>query len=259
MRTNGAGWTRAASTSVPGRSRVKAEPRTPLPGRLEGRQQHAALAALGADVGSEVGATDGAAGAAFRDHVAAELELLLRLARRMTSDQHDAEQLVRATLLRASQEMERLDGRHARMRLLTIMKNVRAEDVRTSHGPVSRDDSTVLDERTQLADRHQVRQEDPLLDTQADPALSAALYALPDELRTVALLVDLDGLSYLEAAVVLDLPERTVMSRLHRARTRLRAAVQVGGDAARRGADDPRITSRGPTGGPGAHGAQQPS
>jgi len=49
----------------------------------------------------------------------------------------------------------------------------------------------------------------------------SALAQLPDEQRSVLLLVAVEDLSYLEAAKVLDIPVGTVMSRLSRARDRL--------------------------------------
>ena len=51
--------------------------------------------------------------------------------------------------------------------------------------------------------------------------LLAALQQLPDEQRTVLLLVTVEELSYADAAKVLDIPVGTVMSRLSRARERL--------------------------------------
>jgi RNA polymerase sigma-70 factor, ECF subfamily len=56
--------------------------------------------------------------------------------------------------------------------------------------------------------------------------LEAALAALPVELRAVVLLVDVDELSYDEAAEVLGIPAGTVASRLSRARDALKGALQ---------------------------------
>ena len=53
----------------------------------------------------------------------------------------------------------------------------------------------------------------------------AAMAALPEDQRTVLALVSVDGLSYKEAAKVLDLPIGTVMSRLARARAKLHRLV----------------------------------
>jgi RNA polymerase sigma-70 factor, ECF subfamily len=51
--------------------------------------------------------------------------------------------------------------------------------------------------------------------------LVAAIAALPDDFRDALVAVDVAGLSYQEAARLLDLPEGTVTSRLYRARDRL--------------------------------------
>lgn len=61
----------------------------------------------------------------------------------------------------------------------------------------------------------------------ADPSLAAELTAaladLPDRLREPLLLVEVTGLTYREAAGVLEVPEGTVKSRVHAARKRLLA------------------------------------
>lgn len=55
--------------------------------------------------------------------------------------------------------------------------------------------------------------------------VSAAMDRLPEEQRLVLVLVSVEGLSYKEAAAVLEVPVGTVMSRLARARKRLHALV----------------------------------
>jgi RNA polymerase sigma-70 factor (ECF subfamily) len=67
--------------------------------------------------------------------------------------------------------------------------------------------------------------------------LLRALDALPEDQRSVLLLVAVEDLSYAEAARVLDIPLGTVMSRLARGRERLRQAME--GDAAP--SDVPRL------------------
>jgi len=57
----------------------------------------------------------------------------------------------------------------------------------------------------------------------------AALDALPEEQRSVLLLVGVEDLSYEEAARVLGVPVGTVMSRLSRGRERLRRSLEGGG------------------------------
>jgi RNA polymerase sigma-70 factor (ECF subfamily) len=55
--------------------------------------------------------------------------------------------------------------------------------------------------------------------------IARALESLPPKARTIIMLSDVEGLSYREIADVLDVPIGTVMSRLHHARKRLRAAL----------------------------------
>jgi len=57
-------------------------------------------------------------------------------------------------------------------------------------------------------------------------AIRKSLEALPEHYRLVAQLVDVEGLSYEEAADVLDLPTGTIKSRLARARDALRTSLQ---------------------------------
>lgn len=58
-----------------------------------------------------------------------------------------------------------------------------------------------------------------------DTALRDAVTGLDPKFRSALVLVDVHDLSYAEAAAVLDVPVGTVMSRLSRARRRIRTAL----------------------------------
>ena len=64
--------------------------------------------------------------------------------------------------------------------------------------------------------------EDEVVDPVFDANVASALNGLTDDFRQVVELVDVDGLTYAEAAEIMDVPVGTVMSRLHRARRRIR-------------------------------------
>jgi len=144
------------------------------------------------------------------------------VARSLTNSGADAEDLVQETLLRAFRSIDRFDGRHPRAWLLTIVRN--AESNRHRRRP------ELLDDPDQL-ERHEGwgsiarSTEELVLDAQFDPVVQQAFERLPAKLRVVVELVDLDGLCYQEAADALGVPIGTVMSRLHRARRRIRDRV----------------------------------
>ncbi|MGH3492541.1 MAG: sigma-70 family RNA polymerase sigma factor, partial [Sciscionella sp.] len=71
--------------------------------------------------------------------------------------------------------------------------------------------------------------EDVVVDRQFEAVVAHALAALPAPHRAVVQLVDVDGLSYAEAAEALGVPRGTVMSRLHRARARIRTRLVEAG------------------------------
>jgi RNA polymerase sigma-70 factor (ECF subfamily) len=164
---------------------------------------------------------------AFERYVLPELDVLLRVAMSLTRSSADAEDLVQDTLLRAYGAVERFDGRYPRAWLLTIMRNAQVNRVRRRRPELLRDPEAgdrILETRTP----HDSAEQDALRDA-FDAAVESALEALPDKFRRVVRLVDLDGLSYKEAADLLGVPIGTVMSRLHRARKRIRSRLDEDG------------------------------
>lgn len=162
-----------------------------------------------------------------------EVEVLLRVARTMVTQPADAEDLVQDTLLRAWRSLDTFDGDHPRAWLLTILRNAHLNRHRRQR-PVLLDDPDATFERHRGTAEQLRSAEDLVVDQTFDEAVERAVAALPERFREVLLLVDVHGLSYAAAAGVLGVPEGTVMSRLHRARTRVRAGLATSGLAPRR-------------------------
>lgn len=167
---------------------------------------------------------------AFATYVVPELEVLLRVALSITRNAADAEDLVQDTLVRAFRAVDRFDGAHPRAWLLTILRNTEINRHRRRR-------PELLDDPDRQAD---VASSEPgpealVVGETFDTVVDAALHDLPDKFRRVVELIDIDGLNYAEAAETLGIPVGTVMSRLHRARRRMRDRLAAAGLAPTRG------------------------
>lgn len=145
----------------------------------------------------------------------AHLPRLRRYARALTGDRFLADDLVQDTLERALAKFAlwRNSGRLEAW-LLTVMHNVFTNQIRARavRPPTSELDELALEPAVRAAQNDRLEVVD----------LATALDRLPPEQREVLLLVTLEELSYEETARILDIPLGTVMSRLSRARDRLR-------------------------------------
>lgn len=170
--------------------------------------------------------------AAFHRFVVPELEVLYGVALAMTRDRADAEDLVQDTLLRAFQGIDRFDGKHPRAWLLTILRNAQANRHRRQRPGLLRD-ADRLEEYAE-ATSPDAGPEGIAMAAVFDWVVESAFAGLSEDQQTVLCLVDVDGLSYQEAADVLGVPVGTVMSRLHRGRKRIKRKLVGAGLAARR-------------------------
>ena len=147
-----------------------------------------------------------------------ELEVLLRVAKRLTLNESDAEDLVSQTLIIAFQKWDSFDGSHARSWLIQILRN----------------------EWLQLLRKRNVRKEiayeevnEPSIEgfwKAVDSQIEAkriveALDELGEDYRVAISLCDVEELSYEVAAKVLEIPLGTLQSRLFRGRKQLRAVL----------------------------------
>jgi RNA polymerase sigma-70 factor (ECF subfamily) len=169
---------------------------------------------------------------AFAEYVLPEVEVLLRVAMSLTAQPADAEDLVQDTLLRAYRAVDRFDGRHPRAWLLTIMRRAEVSRCRKRRPHLLNDPDAELDRLTPVAG---TTPEELVVDMTFDEVVGAVFEALPLRDQQVVQLVHLDGLSYAETAQLLGVPRGTVMSRLHRARNRIRDQLVAAGLEPERG------------------------
>jgi RNA polymerase sigma-70 factor (ECF subfamily) len=148
--------------------------------------------------------------------IVAEIPRLRRYARALTGDTSRAEDLVQDTLERALSRWILWRPGNLRAWLFTIMHNIFVNQLRGSAPLDYRPDELVpeLPVRPEQEDGLGLRD------------LDKALQQLSVDQRETLLLVTLEELSYDEAAKVLGVPVGTIMSRLFRARERLRIALQ---------------------------------
>jgi len=148
--------------------------------------------------------------------IAQQIPRLRRYARALTGDRAAADDLVQDTLERALSKFHLWrSGSDMRAWLFTIMHNIFVNQARSR----MRHPHEPLDEPTASGLHYREPDWSDLRD------IGAALARLPVEQRTVVLLVGLEQFTYEEAARVLNVPIGTVMSRLSRARERLRSML----------------------------------
>lgn len=144
---------------------------------------------------------------------------LRRYALALLRNRQDADDLVHDCLVRALDRLHtRRDDGDLRAWLFTIMHNLFASQLRRW---AARPDKAALDNAADAVPVH-ADQENKLLYRE----VLKEVYKLPQEQQQVILLVAVEDLSYAEVARVLNIPIGTVMSRLSRARERLRRAAQ---------------------------------
>jgi RNA polymerase sigma-70 factor (ECF subfamily) len=171
-------------------------------------------------------ADDATRRSSFRELVEPEIEVLLRVALTITSIQADAEDLVQETLLRAYRAIDRFDGRHPRAWLLTILRNTNANMHRRQRPGTIGDWELIRTARPAFGRTALPSAEDSFVDHELHADLDAAVRALDPRFRAALILVDVHDLSYAEAAAVMGVPVGTVMSRLSRARDRIRKSLR---------------------------------
>ncbi len=142
------------------------------------------------------------------------LRAAYNFARWLVRNEHDAEDVVQESFVKAFQGLERFRGGNSRVWLLAIVRNTAMSLLRRrkTEAPWPADEGAPEpadlgpDPEQAFIARARIRQ------------VRAAIEQLPDEFRETLILRELEGLAYKEIAAVLNVPMGTVMSRLARAR-----------------------------------------
>jgi RNA polymerase sigma-70 factor, ECF subfamily len=171
--------------------------------------------------------------ARFSELAMEHMPSLYSAAMRMTRNKADAEDLVQETYLKAYRGFGGFtEGTNLKAWLYRILTNTFINRYRSQK---RRPDETDLGEvedfylYRRLGGLEEARAsrsaEDELLELFTDTEVKEALESLPEQFRIAVLLADVEGFSYKEIAEILDIPIGTVMSRLHRGRSRLQKAL----------------------------------
>jgi RNA polymerase sigma-70 factor, ECF subfamily len=155
------------------------------------------------------------------EEIAADIVALLprlrRFARTLSRNQHDADDLVQNVVERAWRHIDQLrPGANPASWMFGIMKNAWIDDrrARGRRGEVALPEDSGEHPAVSPGDANTTLW-----------SVSEAMDKLPEEQRLAVALVLVEGMSYKEAAAVLDVPIGTLTSRLARGRTALAAAL----------------------------------
>lgn len=154
----------------------------------------------------------------FEEAVLPHLDAAYNLARWLTHNEKDAEDVVQEACLRAIRHFSSFKGGDGRPWLLAIVRNTFYTWIKHNRLPEA---ETNFDDGIHPEPQYIDDPETLLLRETDKQVVRSALLRLPVEFREVIILREFEELSYKEIADVVQIPRGTVMSRLARARKRL--------------------------------------
>ena len=159
----------------------------------------------------------------FEQCVLPHVDAAYNLARWLVRNEADARDVVQEAYLRAFKAFDRFRGGDGKPWLLTIVRNVCYSRLRQVRGA---EPANVFDEAVHGAVDDRAEEAERLRREVGIELLHQAMAGLPESMREMIVLHDLEGLSYKDMAAVVGIPLGTVMSRLARARLRLQQELR---------------------------------
>ena len=159
----------------------------------------------------------------FEQHVMVHLDAGYNLARWLTHDAHDADDVVQEACVRAMKYIHSMKGVDGRAWFLTIVRRAFYDWLARNRPAVLVHDEQWIESAADEADGPEAA----FARKNLQRTLAEAVAQLPLVFREVIVLRELEELSYKEIARIVDVPMGTVMSRLARARRLLQAALSL--------------------------------
>src|ERR1044071_5768966 len=172
-------------------------------------------------------------GGAAQEHELASFEAMMlpcldaahNLARWLLRNEQDAQDVVQEAYLRAFKSFAGFHGSNGRAWLLTIVRNTSYTLLKKNRAA---DLTTTFDEELHASDHESVSPATIVEQSENAALIGEAMDQLPPEFREILTLRHQEGLSYKEIAEIAQIPPGTVMSRLARARAKLKECLAAG-------------------------------
>jgi RNA polymerase sigma factor (sigma-70 family) len=162
--------------------------------------------------------------ASFETLMLPHLDAAYNLAKWLLRNEDDARDVVQEAYLRAFKSFGGFHGSNGRPWLLTIVRNTAYNLIKKNQ---TANLTTPFDEEQHVLERESTSPATVLEHDEESKLVRQAMERLPDEFREVLVLRHVEGLSYKEIADVAHLAPGTVMSRLARARSKLREYLKT--------------------------------
>lgn len=158
-------------------------------------------------------------------------DMAFNLAARMLNDDDTAADVTQTAFLSAYRNLDSFRGGSFRAWVMRMVSNACYDELRrrkrrptVSLEPVNEEDEEI-ESPAWLADDSAAPEEE-VIRSELKDALQNCLHGLPDDFRSVVVMVDVEGLDYQEVSLAIGKPLGTVKSRLARARLRMRDCLQ---------------------------------
>lgn len=167
----------------------------------------------------------------FEQEALPHLDALFSAAMYLTRSEEEANDLCQETMLRAYRFFDHFtEGTNCRAWLLTILRNIfRTRRSRTRPEQVSataEEFERAIDTQSFVGSEAGSNPESMFLRRAEGRSVHEALQTLPEDFKTAVILVDMEELSYEEAAEALAVPIGTIRSRISRGRALIRKALE---------------------------------